>query len=155
MPSRYRRQSCCVSLSADIHNLYELLFLRTSHTCHISSYQYWDPLFLKFWNDFIPLTLVHVTMKQPQIMILLLKVIGQLFCVCLLGDKKEDAPRRCELHEASSQPVPFARARGENLHDLSNIFICLRGEIRHAITQDKNDSMASKHRWQNKTRNLN
>lgn len=136
----HRSQPCClplkcVSPSADNHNLYELLFLRTSHTCHISSYQYRDPLFLKFRNDFIPLALVHVTMKQPQIMILLFEVVGQLFCICLLGDKQEDAPRRCELHKAPSQPVPLAGARGENLHNLSNVFICLKGEISNKAGQ--------------------
>lgn len=74
-------------------------------------------------------------MEQPQTMILLFEVVGQLFCICLLGDKQEDAPRRCELHEAPSQPVPLAGARGENLHNLSNVFICLKGEISHKAGQ--------------------
>lgn len=117
-----------VCLSAYTHNLSELLS-KKSHTCHISSYQDGDPLFLKFRNDLIPLALVHVPMEQPQVMILLLEVIGQLLCVGFLGDKEENAPRGRELHEAPRQPVPLAGPRGENLHNLSDIFICLRGEM--------------------------
>lgn len=68
-------------------------------------------------------------MKQPQVMILLLEVIGQFLCIGFLGDKEEDAPGGRELHEAPRQPVPLAGPRGENLHNLGDIFICLRGEM--------------------------
>lgn len=121
-------EASLVCLSADSHSCSELPSAR-SPTCHISSYQDGDPLFLEFRNDFVPLALVHVPMEQPQVVILLLEVIGQLLCVGFLGDKEEDAPRGGELHQAPRQPVPLAGPRGENLHNLSDIFICLRGAM--------------------------
>lgn len=59
-------------------------------TCYISGYQNRQILLLKISYDLVPLTLVHVSMKEAQAVALLYQVRGQFFTVCLLGDKDEN-----------------------------------------------------------------
>lgn len=58
-------------------------------TSNISSYQYGQILLLKVSNDFVPLTLIHVSMEQPQAITFLIQICSQLLAVSLFSDKDQ------------------------------------------------------------------
>lgn len=94
-------------------------------TSYISGHQNGQIFLLKVTDDFVPLTLVHVSVQKTQAVSLLCQVSSQFLTVCLLGNKDENGARGGKLNKPPRQPTPFIRPTGQQLHYLGHILIGL------------------------------